>query len=239
MKKVFMVMLSMFLVSAVAGSIFAQNAGTYSSRASLPSGQFGEFQGQPLLGVNEIVGKQALSADGKQLGTIQNVLISSNGREAYIMMSGQRLGKSGQFIPVPWVMAQPGIWDGNVILQLTEQTLRQAPGISASQAYRVGQILPQINSYYGGFQGEMMGQGASGPGYGSMGYGYGPGFGYGPCFRFGYGPGYGMGYGHYPGTGMGYGGTGYYPGMGYGTGTGYYPYDGMEFGDMSYGTDNY
>jgi len=252
MRKGVVILLSVVLASILAGSVFAQSARTQSAGMSPPVGQFGEFRGQPLIGVNEVVGKQALSADGKQVGVIQNVLVSSNGREAYIMLSGQRLGKSGQFIPVPWVMAEPTISDGNVILQLTEQTLRQAPGISSSQTHRLGQMLPEINGYYGGFQGEMMGRengmgmqpgtgmmgrGGFGPGYGTMGYGYGygygPGCGYGPCPECPYVPGYGRGYGAYPGPG----GRSYYPGMGYGAGTGYY--GGMGFDETNYGGDNF
>jgi sporulation protein YlmC with PRC-barrel domain len=113
--------------------------------------------------ISQLIDKNVKTSQGQDLGDVKDVIVDRQGRSIYLVLSGDKLGKEKQYIPIPWKAASPQLQDKTVIINMTQQQLKGAPGFSEDNWAQFSQIEPQVNSYYGeaGAAGKMK-EGASG-----------------------------------------------------------------------------
>lgn len=132
---------------------------------------------------NDILGKEAVTANGENLGSVEDVAISQDGRIAYVILArGEILGVGGKLIPVPWDMVSLRMSaedrqeardesagerverrseDAKLVINIAKQDLDQAPTLNSDEWNRLtdSNFDRQVHSYFeqhrGGASGEM------------------------------------------------------------------------------------
>jgi hypothetical protein len=134
MRKIFMVMLLTLLV------------GSFLTTTALAQQQ-GQMQNAERM--SQIIGQTAKDQQGQDLGKIEDVITDMQGRTLYLVLSGDKMGKKDEMIPVPWQAANPRIEKGAVMLNLSQQKLKNAPTFKQNQWSQFDQLQPKTNSYFG------------------------------------------------------------------------------------------
>jgi sporulation protein YlmC with PRC-barrel domain len=126
---------------------------------------------------NDILGKEAVTANGENLGSVEDVAISQDGRIAYVILArGEILGVGGKLVPIPWNMVsfrmpaeqrEPGqradktSEDAKLVINVAKQDLDQAPTLNSDEWHRLtdSNFDRQVHSYFdqhrGGASGAM------------------------------------------------------------------------------------
>lgn len=130
MRKIFIVLLAL----AVGGFLIVQPA---------------LAQMQTVDRASKIIGQTAKDQQGRDVGKIEDVVTNREGNRVYLILSGEKLGKSNEYIPIPWQAANPRLEKGAVTLSLTEQRLRSAPAFKETEWSQFSQVEPKTNSYFG------------------------------------------------------------------------------------------
>ncbi len=90
-------------------------------------------------------------SDGEDLGSVKDIIISSDGQARYIVLSkGGFLGIGGDLIPVPFDVAQPSKGtDGDLTLNIDEQSLDQAPTVAENDLQDSTRWEQDVRGYFG------------------------------------------------------------------------------------------
>jgi len=120
------------------------------------AGVFGQDDQDEIAGMHkadDLMGKNVVSQDGEELGSIDNLVISENGQVEYIILSrGGVLGVGGDMIPVPWDAANlQKDQDDQLRADLTEQQLEGAPSFDGDNWAQISspEYEQQVHSYFG------------------------------------------------------------------------------------------
>ena len=114
--------------------------------------------------VSELMDANVKGTGGEDLGSIKDVIISSDGQARYIVLSkGGVLGVGGDLIPVPFDVAQPTKGaEGDYTLNIDQQTIDQAPTVAENELENSTQWEQEVRGYFGESQSGMGQSGMSG-----------------------------------------------------------------------------
>ncbi|MCK9274082.1 MAG: PRC-barrel domain-containing protein [Syntrophales bacterium] len=103
---------------------------------------------------SNIIDFNVKSEQGEELGEVEDVLISADGRVQYVMISrGGVLGIGENLIPVPFKVARINMADDTLVLQgIDKSKLEQAPSFAKDEwQQRIGdaEFEKEVYSYYG------------------------------------------------------------------------------------------
>jgi len=99
--------------------------------------------------MSKIIGQTAKDQQGQELGEIEDVVVDRQGRSIYLILSGDKVGKSNQFIPIPWQAASPRVQKDAITLNLNQQRLQNAPAFPQDNWGQFNQLEQRVNSYFG------------------------------------------------------------------------------------------
>ena len=137
MKKTLMLVLLAVLVGALAAPAIAQQQ----------KQQQGQLQNAERL--SQVIGKTARTQQGQELGKVEDIISDRQGRNLYLILSGDKVGKSNEYIPVPWQAAQPQIRQDQLTLNIEQQRLQNAPSFPQDNWGQFNQVEQRVNSYFG------------------------------------------------------------------------------------------
>ncbi|UEM22116.1 PRC-barrel domain-containing protein [Skermanella mucosa] len=85
--------------------------------------------GSDIVGANDLIGRSVIGADGEELGTISDFLLSlSGGIDRLIVASGGFLGiVGGREVAIPWSETETGLDTGDIRVTLTRGDFENAP----------------------------------------------------------------------------------------------------------------
>ena len=124
------------------------------SRPGQPTAGGDMFQDDQIPGMHRaenLMGKNVVSQQGNDLGSIDDLVISENGEVEYIILSrGGTLGMGGEMVPVPWEAAnlQRGA-DDQLTADITEQQLDDAPTFDDYAQIGSESYEQEVHSYFG------------------------------------------------------------------------------------------
>ncbi|QKT02534.1 PRC-barrel domain-containing protein [Ectothiorhodospiraceae bacterium 2226] len=79
---------------------------------------------------SEIIGQNVVNEQGENLGTIDELVLDEDGQVTHaVIASGGLLGMGEKLVAVPWEDVQAARDEDEVLVNLTEQQIEQAPGI--------------------------------------------------------------------------------------------------------------
>ncbi len=147
-------LLSLFLIvgSAFAGSEGAVDAtkkstekGTMKRPTSAVDTQTQDFQR-----VSELMDSSVKGTNGEDLGSVEDVILSSDGQARYIVLSkGGVGGVGGELIPVPFDVAQPTRGAaGDITLNIDQQRIDQAPTIAENELENAAAWEKEVRGYF-------------------------------------------------------------------------------------------
>ncbi len=107
--------------------------------------------------VSELMDTNVKGTNGEDLGSVKDVIISSDGQARYIVLSkGGVLGVGGDLIPIPYDVAQPSKGaEGDFTLNIDQQTLDQAPTVAENELQDSTQWEQEVRGYFGDSQSGM------------------------------------------------------------------------------------
>jgi sporulation protein YlmC with PRC-barrel domain len=109
------------IATLAATSVFAQQA-QQDQKEQKPEQQ-AAAQSQLPAGAQSIIGKKAMGQDGKEVGEIENVVVSEQGKVEALVIS--RGGMTGKDVAVKWDSVR--MQGDQVAIQMTEQQLSELP----------------------------------------------------------------------------------------------------------------
>ncbi len=170
MNKLSLIICMLFLGALIATPVFAGDKAPYSGSneemttpqgASNPGwrmnserehavtpGGAGMMSSTESFGIN---GKKVVSSQGEDLGSVKDVIVGSNGRVDYIIVShGGALGFGDKLTPVPWNMVT-GTEGDTITLNVTKDRLAQAPTIPSGEyaQFNTPEWNRKVHGYYG------------------------------------------------------------------------------------------
>lgn len=101
---------------------------------------------------SDLIGKKVVSRQGKDLGDIQNLVISPDGQVEYVVLSrGGVMGMGGHLVPIPWQTAGLQVHQNKVTADITPQQLQGAPSFNSDQwsKMRSPGYQQKVNGYFG------------------------------------------------------------------------------------------
>ncbi|MCK9274083.1 MAG: PRC-barrel domain-containing protein [Syntrophales bacterium] len=145
MRKLMLLAVVALLCAFVGSTAFA--AGEKATSAA--AGQMAMGAGQSVMASN-IIDYSVKSDTGEELGNVEDILLSQDGRAQYIMVS---TGMGDTLIPVPFRAAKMDVSDKAIILQKIDKSkLENAPTLTKEDwQQRVGDVEfeREVHSYYG------------------------------------------------------------------------------------------
>lgn len=101
--------------------------------------------------VSDLMDAKVKGSNGEDLGSVKDIIISSDGKTRYIVLSrGGVLGVGGDLIPVPFSVAKPikGT-EGDFTLNLDQQRIDQAPTVAENELDDASAWEQEVRGYYG------------------------------------------------------------------------------------------
>jgi sporulation protein YlmC with PRC-barrel domain len=145
-------LLGVFLVMGQAVAQSATDPGAEGTMRS-PESPMGA-QAQEFHRLSEFMDANVRGTTGEDLGSIDDIIISQDGQAEYIVLSrGGVLGIGGDLVPVPFDVAQPTMGpEGDITLNIDEQTLDQAPTVAENQLEDTAMWEQEVRGYFGDSQ---------------------------------------------------------------------------------------
>jgi len=134
-------LLTVLMVALMIGSIPIVDA-----IAQAQQGQQGQLQNA--FRISELMDKKVQTQQGQELGNIEDVVVDRQGQNAYLILSGDKLGKENQLIPIPVKAASPQMQRDAIVISLSQQQLMNAPGFQEGNWAQFSQIQQRVNTYY-------------------------------------------------------------------------------------------
>ncbi len=164
-------MVSLCLVLGLQTSVFAQGVSRSPYETRSGYGIQSQLSQQGQFRIRSLIGRTAMSRQGRPLGIIEDMIASERGDIQYIILSkSHAMGAAQQFVPIPWHAAGLRAEPNQVSLNLTQDQLENAPSFGRQnlQALARPQVQQRVNSYY---QSGQYGSGSYGYGYSEDQYG--------------------------------------------------------------------
>jgi hypothetical protein len=157
-----------FIGALFTGSALAADTGTTGGTTDQQAGQgreadqdrqtgvFGQDGQDEIAGMHkadDLMGKNVVSQDGEEIGSIDNLVISEDGQVEYIILSrGGMLGVGGDMVPVPCEAANlQKDQDDQLKADLTKQQLEGAPTFNGDNWAQIASpdYEQEVHSYFG------------------------------------------------------------------------------------------
>ncbi len=167
MKKISMVLGVLFLGALLAAPVIAADMSNQSGQtetvappqgASNPEWRTRQMQenvqGQSMMGSTasyNMKDKKVQTSQGEDIGKVEDVIVGSNGRVKYLIVShGGAMGFGGKLTPVPWNVVA-GYDEKAITLNVDKSRLDQAPTISENEYSQLNspEWNQKVHSYYG------------------------------------------------------------------------------------------
>ncbi len=152
----FMVVQS-FAAEGAKSSSQQQSKSNQMQKAEMSQGQEHYFRSSML------VGQEVKNTHGQKIGTIKDVVISGFARPQYLVIAAEG---SDKLVPVPMDRAHVQIQQGQVVAEISQEQIKNAPSFSENQwpNFAEKNYEHKVNAYYssGKKQGGQQGQQQSG-----------------------------------------------------------------------------
>jgi hypothetical protein len=104
--------------------------------------------------LSEFMDASVKGSTGEDLGSIDDIIISSDGKAEYVVLSkGGVMGVGGDLIPVPFDVAQPTKGpEGDITMNIDQQTLDQAPTVAENELQDTSMWEQEVRGYFGDSQ---------------------------------------------------------------------------------------
>ena len=107
----------------------------------------------PLLRVSEVRGKKLMSDDGRELGTVNDLVVDvSTGRIAFgVVTFGGTLGFGGDKVPIPWPLFDVNKDGGLFAVKLDKEQVLAAPRLTEKDwaEFKDSKYAPRVYAHYG------------------------------------------------------------------------------------------
>jgi sporulation protein YlmC with PRC-barrel domain len=147
-------LLTVLLVALVVGSFMTGEVMAQAQQGR----QAQQGQLQNMFRLSQLKDMNVKTQQGQDIGSVEDIVIDKQGQNAYLILSGDKLGKENQLIPVPVRAANPQIQQNNLVISVSQQQLRDAPGFQEDNWAQFSQIQQRVNTYYGAQPGAQPGQ---------------------------------------------------------------------------------
>ncbi len=100
---------------------------------------------------NDILSREVANDKGEHLGFSKDLIIDKNGCIAYlVMLRGSAFGIIGPLIPVPWSMVTLQEYDKPLLIRVSPEVIRKAPGFTLDNwpDFFSPAEMKQINDYF-------------------------------------------------------------------------------------------
>lgn len=176
MKKLATLVMALVVALVFSGTLFAAGAeekteeGTMSTPQGLPEVQGAEplrapivetdvlRKGEPVAvpRADAIIGLAVLDDEGRQLGKVEDLTLSDDGRIGYLVISrGGILGFGSELCAIPWEAANARIHERALIVGLSKERFESAPTFESWDELGKGGYEQQVRAYYGEQSGSM------------------------------------------------------------------------------------
>jgi sporulation protein YlmC with PRC-barrel domain len=101
--------------------------------------------GEPTIQISKLRNKQVQSRQQENLGKVEDVVITPQGRAAYLLVA-----RGDRFVPIPWRMGDVQIMQDKIVTNLSRNDFENAPTVSKQQLVRLfqPQFQQQLRAYY-------------------------------------------------------------------------------------------
>jgi hypothetical protein len=106
----------------------------------------------------EIIGLTVTNDQHQELGTVDDLILSSDGRISYVVISsGGVLGVGEKLCAIPWQTSNPRIRERALVVNVSKERFERAPTFGNWAEFKEGGYESKVRSYYGegaGFEGQ-------------------------------------------------------------------------------------
>jgi len=165
MKKLSTLFISLLVALVFSGTIFAAGAeektqeGAMGTPQKFPAEQ-DPMMARPLLSpkgdpmalprADAIIGLQVLNEQGQELGKVEDLTLSEDGRINYIIISqGGLLGIGSKHFAIPWDVANASIHENALVIGLSKERFASAPSFENWSDFAGGKYEQDVRAYYG------------------------------------------------------------------------------------------
>ena len=134
MKKISVLVVVLFLFSFIlTAQVFAAQAGQMGQKDAMK--------------VSKMMDKEVRTQAGEELGKVQDVVIDSEGRAAFLIIEGEQ----DKLYPIPITAFQHDAQKDHLMTQITKDQLQNAPSFSEGEWSQLGQqdYQSRVYGYYG------------------------------------------------------------------------------------------
>ena len=151
MKRLFRIIVLMVLVLAVgafdihAGGMMKQPRGVMMQQGSSENGPL-----EYLPRASELIGMPVADHQGQRLGEVNDLILSSDGRVAYIVISGGGvIGFGEKMSAIPWRAANPRVYEKSLVVDISQERFLKGPSFANWEDFREGTFTYGDRAYYG------------------------------------------------------------------------------------------
>jgi sporulation protein YlmC with PRC-barrel domain len=108
-------------------------------------------QAQEINRASEIKGRNVQNQQGQDLGQVDDLVFDNEGNISYLVISrGGVMGVGADLVPIPWKEDKISIQEDNVILNMDQEKLDQAPSFSSGEWDNMSQqeFQQRVHGYY-------------------------------------------------------------------------------------------
>lgn len=99
---------------------------------------------------SRLIGMDLVNTRNEELGTVKDILIGSDGRVNYLIISRWFMGTGERLTPVPYSALDPDKRnEGKMILDVSPKELEAAPRIASDEVLHFSKYEGQVDAYYG------------------------------------------------------------------------------------------
>jgi sporulation protein YlmC with PRC-barrel domain len=109
----------------------------------------------------EIIGLAVTNEQHQDLGKVEDLILSPDGRISYLVVSkGGVLGFGGKLCAIPWQASNPKIHDRALVVNISQERFEGAPTFANWLEFKEGGYESKVRAYYGegtSFEGQRHG----------------------------------------------------------------------------------
>jgi hypothetical protein len=99
---------------------------------------------------SELIGMPVADHQGQRLGEVADLILSGNGRVAYIVISGDGvIGFGEKMSAIPWRAANPRFYEKSLVVDISQERFLKAPSFANWEDFREGTFTYRDRAYYG------------------------------------------------------------------------------------------
>lgn len=151
MKRLFGIIVLMVLVLAMgvhdiyAGGMAKQSRGAMMQQSNRESGPL-----EYLPRASKLIGMPVANDQGQRIGEVADLILNSDGRVAYIVISaGSLIGYGEKMSAIPWQAANPRVYEKSLVVNISLERFQKAPIFVNWEDFREGTFTYRDRVYYG------------------------------------------------------------------------------------------